>query len=59
MEQTVPLEIAAQHYMSAMYRGQTEGIRKERDRIYDVLKKNGQYQALLLLKQIDQESKSR
>lgn len=50
MEQTIPLEVAAQHYSDAMRRGLEEGRRAELARILKLLKEKGEYRSIALLK---------
>lgn len=55
--QTVPLEIAAQHFVAAAKRGEEAGMRKEHERIMHMLKKHGHYDAILTIKKHDKKKR--
>jgi hypothetical protein len=55
-EQTVPLEIAAEHYAAAMTRGAIAGEYEEYNRVIAVLKKHGHYDAVLTLKKHEKKA---
>ena len=59
MEQLIPLETATQHFAAAVQRGEAEGQRKERERVYAFLKKTGQYQLLVALRKNESEDNSK
>lgn len=55
-EQLVPLEVAAEHYASALTRGETAGQYSEYIRVLALLKKHGHYDAVLTLMQNEKKA---
>jgi hypothetical protein len=49
-EATLTLTVAAEHYVAAAQRGVIAGREEEQSRIISLLKKNGQYAAVLIIK---------
>jgi hypothetical protein len=52
----VPLDVAAEHYMAAIVRGNTAGQYNEYHRVLALLRKHGHYDALLTLKQNEKKA---
>ena len=52
---TIPLETAMEYYTDAATKGRKAGAILERQKIMELLKKHGQYEALLLLKNADRK----
>lgn len=56
MFRTIPLETAMEYHTFAAERGRAAGKIEEHKRIMDILKKNGQYEAILAIKRADEQA---
>lgn len=57
MEQNIPLEAATQHFAHAAQRGQDAGRLLEYQRIIELLRKHGHYDAILTLRKDKERTK--
>jgi hypothetical protein len=57
MEQNIPLEAATQHFAHAAQRGQDAGRLLEYQRIIELLRKHGHYDAILTLRKDKERAK--